>query len=88
MEGKISRGGGLDTASMEVEVEKTLRWKREVRPITRNHQGLCVAPHHYAYLDELMKEMQRRTELRNPLSALLLPLHPPSYRVLFDQTAQ
>ena len=84
MEGRLSER--LDRASMEAGMDVTQRWKNEVRPITRTYHGLCIAPYHYAHLDELLTDMHCSTELRDPFSALLLPLHPPSYRQLLDLT--
>lgn len=70
-----------DKTSMQGWIDRHLAWRRTVRPAAKVYGGLCSAPYHFRYLDDLITDMGATRRSRgNPLAENLLPPDADAYR--------
>ncbi|NBN78924.1 NAD(P)-binding protein [Microvirga tunisiensis] len=68
-------------AEMSGWIDRHLDWRRSVRPAARVYGGLCSAPYHFRYLDDLLADMgAARRRRANPLAETFLPPDADAYR--------
>lgn len=66
-------------AAMNAAVDAHLAWRRTVRPAAQVYGGLCAAPYHFRYLDELIADMGCGRRRRGPLAEAFLPPNAEAY---------
>lgn len=68
-------------ASMLEEIKKEKHWRKHGRPIASEFSGTCVAPFNYHHLDDLMRDMKKRTRASsNFLYESMKPIDPKDYK--------
>jgi hypothetical protein len=62
-------------------MQEELQWRQKVRPIASEFSGTCVAPFNYHHLDDLMRDMGKRTRATsNFLYEGIKPIDPKDYK--------
>jgi cation diffusion facilitator CzcD-associated flavoprotein CzcO len=62
-------------------IEEEQHWRKSVRPIASEFSGTCVAPFNYHHLDDLMRDMGKRTRASsNFFLEGLKPIDPKDYK--------
>jgi dimethylaniline monooxygenase (N-oxide forming) len=62
-------------------MQDELQWRQKVRPIASEFSGTCVAPFNYHHLDDLMRDMGKRTRATsNFLYEGIKPIDPKDYK--------
>ncbi|MGJ3262085.1 MAG: flavin-containing monooxygenase [Salinarimonas sp.] len=60
-------------AAMIAAIDAHLDWRRRVRPAAQVYGGLCSAPYHFRYLDELLADIGCTVRRRGVLAETFLP---------------
>lgn len=64
---------------MHAEIVHTLDWKRHGRRVAATYGGLCIAPYHHFYFDELMTDIGAQTRSGHVFATHLAPISPKTY---------
>lgn len=71
---------------VDKEIALVSRWRKMVRPIASEFNGLCVAPFNFQHLDQLMKDMGLKTKAsNNPVYEFFKPINPADYQKLLQR---